>query len=102
MSQLKGKLMIVDGNALLHRAWHALPQTMKAPDGTLTNAAYGFTTIFLKAIKDIHPTHIVVTFDAPGKTFRDALYEEYKATRVEKPQELYDQIPIIHGLIFIL
>lgn len=87
--------MIIDGNALLHRAWHALPQTMKAPSGVITNAAYGFTAILLKAIREIKPSYVVVCFDSKGKTFRDKLYKEYKAHRKKKPQELYDQIPII-------
>lgn len=87
--------MIIDGNALLHRAWHALPQTMKAPSGVVTNAAYGFLTILLKAIREIKPSSIAVAFDAKGETFRDKLYKEYKAQREKKPQELYDQIPII-------
>src|SRR3989338_4549911 len=99
MSQLKQKLMIIDGNALLHRSWHALPQTMKDSTGKITNAAYGFTTILFKAIRDIRPTHIAVAFDAKGPTFRDALYKDYKAHRQKKPQELYDQIPIIQEIL---
>ena len=99
MSETKEKFMILDGNALLHRAWHALPQTMQSPQGKLTNAAYGFSTILMKALRDIHPTHVVVCFDAPGKTFRDELYAEYKAKREKKPQDLYDQIPIIQEIL---
>ncbi len=95
MSQISEKFMIIDGNALLHRAWHAIPQTMKAPSGVVTNAAYGFMIIFLKAIREIKPSAIAVCFDSTGKTFRDKLYKEYKAQREKKPQELYDQIPII-------
>ena len=91
--------MIIDGNALLHRSWHALPQTMKDSTGKITNAAYGFTTILFKAIRDIRPTHIAVAFDAQGPTFRDALYKDYKAHRQKKPQELYDQIPIIQEIL---
>ena len=99
MSQTSEKFMIIDGNALLHRAWHAIPQTMKAPNGVVTNAAYGFMMIFLKAIREIKPSAIAVCFDSKGKTFRDKLYKEYKAHREKKPRELYDQIPIIQELL---
>jgi len=91
--------MIIDGNALLHRAWHALPQTMKAPDGRITNAAYGFALILFKAIKDIHPEYLAVCFDAKGETFRDQMYAAYKAGRPVKPQELYDQIPMVQKIL---
>ena len=99
MSQSLNKLMIVDGNALLHRAWHALPQTMKATDGKITNAAYGFILILFKALRDIRPTHLAVCFDAPGPTFRHKLYKKYKAGRKKKPQDLYDQIPMIQEIL---
>ena len=101
MSQSLSKLMIVDGNALLHRAWHALPQTMKAPNGKITNAAYGFILILFKALRDLCPTHLAVCFDAPGPTFRDKLYKEYKAGREKKPQDLYDQIPMIQEMLHV-
>ena len=58
----KQKFIIIDGNALMHRAWHALPP-LKTKKGDLVNAIYGFTTTLLKAIKDIKPTHIAVCFD---------------------------------------
>jgi DNA polymerase-1 len=92
------KVLLVDGNAIIHRSFHALPP-LTAPDGTLVNAVYGFATALLKALKDIKPTHVAVAFDKKGPTFRDELYTEYKATRVKAAQELYDQIPLAHDLV---
>ena len=92
------KLVVIDGNALVHRAFHALPPMM-SEDGRPVNAVYGFLLVFLKAINDIQPDHIVSTFDLPGPTFRKEMYKEYKAKRVKAPQELYDQIPIIKEVL---
>ncbi len=91
-------LLIVDGSSLLHRAYHALP-SLTAPDGRLVNAAYGFLTMFFKALAELAPTHVAVTFDLPGGTFRNDLFPAYQAQREEKPNELYAQIPIIKGLL---
>ncbi len=90
----KQKLMVIDGNALVHRAFHALP-SLETKSGELVNAVYGFITIFLKALKEIQPQYVAVTFDKAKKTFRHEIYTEYKANRVKAPQELYDQIPKI-------
>lgn len=86
------RYMLVDGNALVHRAFHAIPN-LTTKSGEPTNAVYGFTSILLKAMKDIDPTHIALTFDLAGPTFRHEKYEEYKATRVRAADELYQQIP---------
>jgi DNA polymerase I len=92
------KIVIIDGNALIHRAFHALPPLTKK-DGTLVNAVYGFTTILLRVLKDINPEYVAVTFDLKGPTFRHEEYKDYKATRKKQPDELYDQIPIIKDLV---
>ncbi|TSC56465.1 MAG: DNA polymerase I [Parcubacteria group bacterium Gr01-1014_18] len=92
------KFMLVDGNALLHRAWHAIP-SLQTKDGKMVNAAYGFTSILLKAIKDLKPDYLAVAFDLRGPTFRHKMYKEYKATRTQQPQELYDQIPMIKEVL---
>jgi len=92
------RLAIIDGNALVHRAFHALPN-LSSPTGEPVNAVYGFLLVFLKAINDLNPDHIVATFDLPGPTFRKELYKEYKSKRVKAPQELYDQIPIIKEML---
>ncbi len=92
------KLVVFDGNALLHRAYHALPP-LTTKDGVLVNAAYGFTTIFLRVLKELRPTYVAVTFDRKEATFRHQAFKEYKAQRIKKPQELYDQIPIIKDIL---
>ncbi|KPJ84856.1 hypothetical protein AMJ57_05200, partial [Parcubacteria bacterium SG8_24] len=98
MAKGKKRLMIVDGHALLHRAWHALPP-LSTKDGTIISGAYGFTMILLKALKDLEPSHVAVTFDLAGPTFRHEEYEEYKATREKKPDELYQQVGYIEEIL---
>jgi DNA polymerase-1 len=90
--------MLIDGNALIHRGYHAIP-VLNTKTGEQTNAVYGFTMILLKAIADIKPTHIACTFDLAGPTFRHQQYKEYKATRVKADQELYDQIPRVKEVV---
>lgn len=91
--------VIIDGNAILHRAWHALPPTLMTEDGTIVNAVYGFASILLKVLQDVKPDYVTVAWDTAAPTFRKEKYEQYKATRKEKEQELYDQIPIIQDLV---
>lgn len=90
--------MIIDGHALLHRAWHALPP-LTTKKGEVVNAVFGFAQILLKALKEIKPTHCIVTFDRKGPTFRHEAYTEYKATRAKQPDELYAQIPRIKQML---
>lgn len=92
------KLAVIDGNALVHRAWHALPP-LQTKRGQLVNAVYGFLLVFFKVLKDLKPTHCVVAFDHKGPTFRHKEYAEYKATRVKQPDELYAQIPILKQVL---
>ena len=92
------KFIIIDGNALLHRAFHALPP-LTTKEGTLVNAVYGFALTFLKVLKDLKPTYLAVAFDTKAPTFRDEMYAAYKAQRITQPQELYDQIPLIKEMI---
>ncbi|MEK7648980.1 MAG: DNA polymerase I [Patescibacteria group bacterium] len=94
----KEPFMIIDGNALLHRAWHALPP-LTTKKGEIVNAVYGFTMILLKALKDLTPTYAAVTFDRRAPTFRHEAFKEYKAKRVKQPQELYDQIDHIKHIL---
>ncbi|MFA6198301.1 MAG: DNA polymerase I [Patescibacteria group bacterium] len=94
----KTKFVIIDSNALIHRAFHALPP-LTTKDGRLVNAAYGFTSVLLKVIKEFKPQFIAAAFDVAKKTFRHEEYAEYKATRVKAPQELYDQIPIVKEVL---
>jgi len=94
----KKRLIIIDCNALIHRAFHALPP-LATKKGEVVNAVYGFLLVFLKAIKEFTPDYVVATFDFPAKTFRHKAYEEYKATRVKAPEELYRQIPKVKGVL---
>ncbi len=91
-------LIVIDGNAILHRAYHALPP-MHTKDGIPTNAVYGFTSLLIKVLNDMKPDALAVAFDMKGPTFRDELYEAYKATREKKPQELYDQLLPIKDIL---
>lgn len=90
--------MIIDGNAIIHRSFHALPP-LTTKEGVLVNAVYGFLTTLFKAVKDLKPTHIAVTFDMAGGTFRHDEYKEYKAKRTKAPDELYAQIPIVKEVL---
>ncbi|MCX6794659.1 MAG: DNA polymerase I [Candidatus Falkowbacteria bacterium] len=95
MSKTKPKLIIIDGNALIHRSFHALPPTLRTKNGQLVNAVYGFTSFLLKALNEFHPEYVVLTLDKKSPTFRHEAYEAYKATRVKAPDELYEQIPFV-------
>ena len=92
------RLIIIDGNAIIHRAYHAIPP-LTTKDGKMVNAVYGFTSMLLKVWKDLKPDHIAVTFDMAGPTFRHVQFKEYKATRVKADQALYDQIPLVHEVV---
>ncbi len=85
--------MIIDGNAIIHRSFHALPPTLRTKKGELVNAAYGFAAFLIKAWKEIKPDYIVLTLDKKAPTFRHEKYAEYKATRIKAPDDLYKQIP---------
>lgn len=99
MSTRKPIFVVIDGNALIHRAFHALPSTLTTRDGKPINAVYGFTSVLLKVLKDLKPAYIAVAFDPPGKVFRHKDYAAYKATRIKAPQELYDQIPKVKEIV---
>ncbi len=91
--------LIVDGHALIYRAFHAFPKTLVTADGQLTNAVYGFSRILLKSIQDFEPKYLAVAFDHKAKTFRHDRYIEYKAHRPEMPPELISQSEIIFGIV---
>lgn len=92
------KLILIDGNALVHRAFHALP-ALTSNKGVVTNAVYGFTSILLRTIKDLKPDYIAAAFDLAGPTFRHEQFEDYKIHRVKAPDELYRQIPIVKEVV---
>ncbi len=95
------RFVIIDGNAIVHRAYHAIPP-LTTKDGLMVNAVYGFTSMLLKVLKDLKPTHLAVSFDVAGGTFRHVKYDKYKATRVKADQELYDQMPLVHEIVTVL
>lgn len=93
-----GKLMIIDGSSLVHRAFYALP-LLNTKSGIYTNGIYGFLTMLYKIRDEYDPTHICVAFDRRGKTFRHEEYTEYKGTRDKTPSELSQQFPILKELL---
>ncbi len=98
MSKTTQKLVLIDGNALIHRAYHAIPSLM-TKKGELVNAVYGFSSTLLSVLDKFKPEYIVVTFDLAGPTFRHLEYKDYKATRAKTDQELYDQIPKVKAVV---
>jgi DNA polymerase-1 len=92
-------LLLIDGLSLAYRAFYALPSDLATPDGTITNAVYGFTSMLVKVLADEHPDGIAVVFDAPGPTFRNELDDEYKANRKATPDIFVPQIPLIHEVV---
>ena len=93
------KLVLIDGHALVHRAFHALPPTFSSPKGVPTNAVFGFTSVLLKMIKDLKPEYIAATFDLAAPTFRHEEFAEYKAHREKAPGELHAQVPLIKEIL---
>ncbi len=88
-------LVLIDGSSYLYRAFHALPPLSNSK-GEPTGALHGVLTMIQKLLRDEQPSHVAVVFDAPGKTFRDDLYSEYKANRPPMPDELRSQVqPIL-------
>ncbi|MDP2648217.1 MAG: DNA polymerase I [Candidatus Yanofskybacteria bacterium] len=92
------KLILIDSNALIHRAFHALP-ALNSPSGIPSNAVYGFTAVLLKMLKDLKPDYIAATFDLAGPTFRHEEFAEYKAHRIKGPDELHLQIPLVRDVL---
>ncbi|MBU1326512.1 hypothetical protein KKB64_01280 [Patescibacteria group bacterium] len=92
------RLVVIDGNAILHRSFHALPP-LTAPDGSVVNAVYGFATTLLKIINDFQPTHVAVAFDRPAPTFRKKMFKEYQAKRPKMDENLIPQVDIVHELL---
>lgn len=94
----KERLLILDGNSLLYRAFYAMPALTNS-EGIYTNAVYGFTNMLFKMLEDIKPDYIVTAFDRAAPTFRHLEYDEYKAGRKKMPDELGMQFPIVKDLL---
>ncbi|WP_322404017.1 DNA polymerase I [Massilia luteola] len=91
-------LLLVDGSSYLYRAFHALPD-LRSPDGYPTGAMHGMVNMLRRLRADFPAAYIACVFDAKGKTFRDDLYPEYKATRASMPEDLAKQIEPIHEVV---
>ena len=94
---MKDIFLLVDGNSLMHRAFHALP--LMDADGIYTNAVYGFLSMLLKVVREEKVQYLAVCFDEHGPTFRHTVYTEYKAGRASTPPELRQQFGTIYGLL---
>jgi DNA polymerase I-like protein with 3'-5' exonuclease and polymerase domains/5'-3' exonuclease len=96
---MKHTLLLVDGNALFYRAYHAFPKELTTPTGQPSGAAFGFTRILMAAVRNLKPTHMAVCFDVGKSTFRTEMFEGYKATRAAMPEDLISQVPMIWELV---
>ena len=96
-----GKLILIDGNSIMNRAFYGIMgnKMLMTNDGTYTNAVYGFLSILFKIQDDINPEYMVVTFDLKAPTARHKMYEGYKANRHGMPNELAEQMPIIKEVL---
>ena len=92
------KLVLIDGNSLINRAFYAMP-ILTSKDGKFTNAVYGFMNMFTRMVTDIKPKYVAVAFDLKAPTFRHKMYDEYKATRKPMPEELRPQIPLLKEVL---
>jgi len=92
------RLIIIDSNSIIHRAYHALPR-LTTKKGELVNAVYGFLLVFFKAIREFQPDYIAACFDFPGPTFRHKKFKEYKAKRPPTPKDLVSQIPKVKEIL---
>lgn len=99
MSNKKQKrLLLLDGNAIIHRAFHALPP-LKTREGLQVNAVYGFASTFLNVLEKFQPDYIITTFDLPKKTFRHEKFSDYKANRKKTDEDLIPQFNLVKNLV---
>lgn len=99
MSDKRRTFAVIDGNSLMHRAFHAVPSTMNAPDGRPTNAIFGFLNMFLKMIDAFNPDGVVVAFDKGKPRVRMEMLPQYKAQRPPMAPDLHAQFPMIKELL---
>ena len=95
----KPLLVLFDGNALIHRAFHALPPLTVSKTGEMVSAVYGFALMLLKVINELKPTHYAIAFDKAAPTFRHQLFDQYKAQRPKTPEELLGQLGRVRQLV---
>ena len=99
MSDKRRTFAVIDGNSLMHRAFHAVPPTMNAPDGRPTNAIFGFLNMFLKMIDAFNPDGVVVAFDKGKPRVRMEMLPQYKAQRPPMDPDLHAQFPMVKELL---
>lgn len=98
MTKEKKRLIVIDSNSIIHRAFHALPP-LTTKKGELINAVYGFLLVFLKSLREFQPDYIAAVFDLPGPTFRHEKFKEYKATRPPTAEGICQQLPKVKEIL---
>ena len=98
MTDQPQRLYLIDGSSYIYRAYFAI-RHLSNSKGFATNAVYGFVNMLLKVVREQAPDHLAVVFDARGPTFRKEIYPEYKANRVQMPEDLVPQIPVIKEIV---
>ncbi len=98
-AQKRNKLMIIDGHAMIHRAFHAVPEELSTRSGEPVNATFGFTSILIKAFSEMKPDYVAMTFDRPSPTFRHKQFTQYKAHRPTLPDNMRPQFGRIHEVV---
>ncbi|MHB8840385.1 MAG: DNA polymerase I [Candidatus Aquicultor sp.] len=99
---MKKKIILIDANSLVYRAFFALPTTLATSSGQVTNAVYGFTSMLIKLLKEEKPDVVIAAFDRAAPTFRHVSYDQYKAHRDPTPNELIGQFPIVKEVLSVL
>lgn len=97
-NQTPKSALLIDGNALIHRAWHAIFTSLTAPDGRNVTAVYGIASMLLNLLKHTDPDVFVVAWDRPEPTYRHEAEPEYKSGRQEQPDAFYEQFPMVHEI----
>lgn len=92
------KLILIDGNAIFHRAYHSLPP-FKTSKGETTNAIYGFVRMLIEVYMNEQPDYLGIAWDRKAPTFRKKMFEDYKATRSAPPEDLYPQLPRLKEIV---
>ncbi len=95
-------LMLIDGNSLTYRAFHALPPDLATASGQQTNAVFGFTSMLINLVRDHQPDGLAVAFDRPEPTFRHERVETYKANRDKAPDTLREQMGLVRQVLDVL
>jgi DNA polymerase-1 len=95
----KSRYVLIDGHSLAYRAFYALPKDLATSSGQMTNAVYGFTSMLIKLLEELRPQAVIAAFDKGKPEFRLKKFAEYKAHRKPMPDELREQIDIIHGVL---